>query len=110
MDVQMPVYLYDVTTATDTPRLVVTCRYAESAQGLAARLNQMRDAGEIDDDPFTASAPRPSVVVIDVDPGSSVMIKGYLVDIEAVATAVDAQGGQGRATPPVPVAPVSVGP
>jgi hypothetical protein len=98
MDVQMPVYLYDVTTATDTPRLVVTCRSPESATSLAARLNQMRDAGELDDDPFTAAAPRPAVVLLDVEPGSSVLVKGYRVDVEAMAAAVDAQGGgQGRA-------------
>lgn len=105
MDVSMPVYLYDVTTAANPSRLVVTCVTAECAQDIATRLNGMRDRGEIDDDPFTAAAPRAATKLLTVDPGSSVVIKGYRIDVEAVANAVDAQEKQGGAksqTDPVP--------
>jgi hypothetical protein len=99
MDVSMPVYLYDVTTASATPRVVVTCLTPEAAQDIATRLNRLRDDGVIDDDPFTASAPRSATKTLAVDPGSSVTIKGYRIDVETVAAAVDAKAKSAQATP-----------
>ena len=86
MAILMPVYLYDVTTAAEPPRVLVTCRNPAAAQSLAARLNAMQADGVIDGaETFTAALPRVADVEMSVEPGSSVTVRGYEVASEVLA-------------------------
>ena len=90
MQISMPVYLYDVTTA-DGSRTIVTCRNADTAHALASRLREMQQNGDLaGDEDFTAAAPRLAAVTMDVIPGSSVTVRGYEVASEVVAQALAA--------------------
>jgi hypothetical protein len=94
--VDLPVYLYDVVTASDAPRFVVSCRTAEAAQQVAVRLNQLRTDGLLaGDEHFTAAEPRIATVTLPVTPGAHVIVQGYCVATEAVAVALNQ--AQGRA-------------
>ena len=86
MDVQLPVYLFDVTTAAAAPRIVVTCRTAEAAQALAVQLNGMARQQLLDNaDTYTAALPRVALVTMAVQPGSSVSVEGYQIASDVVA-------------------------
>ena len=86
MDVQLPVYLFDVTTAAASPRIVVTCRTAEAAHALAVRLNDMVNQRELDGaDTYTAALPRVSLVTMTVQAGSSVSVEGYQIASDVLA-------------------------
>ena len=86
MDVSMPVYLYDVTTAAASPRIVVTCRTAEAAQALAVQLNGMARQQLLDSaDTYTAALPRVSLVTMTVQAGSSVSVEGYQIASDVLA-------------------------
>lgn len=90
MDVEIPVFLYDVTTADAQPRLIVSCRAAADAQELASRLNAMQRDGKLGTETFTAAEPRETTTIMTVDAGASVEIQGYRVSLETVAARLDA--------------------
>jgi len=93
MQILMPVYLYDVTTA-DGARVIVTCRNADTAHALASRLREMHLSGQLaGDEDFTAAPPRLSAIPMQVEPGSSVTVRGYEVASEVVAQALAAAAG-----------------
>ena len=107
MDVQMPIYLYDVVTAAKAPRLIVTCRSTDDAQALASRLNAMRDEGQVlDADAFVVDVPRAAMLSMDVPKGTTVIVNGHEVDLEALSLAMDAQGK----TPPFALTSAAKGP
>lgn len=96
MDVDLPVYLYDVVTTDTPPRLVVSCRTAEAAQALAVRLEELQRAGLLaGTEEFTAAEPRVDMVTLPVTPGAHVIVQGYAVATEYVAAALnDAKNAQ----------------
>lgn len=87
MDIQLPVYLYDVVTTALPPRLIVTCRTEAAASAVAAAL---RDAPRDGTDTFTVAPRRVSAVTMAVEPGSSVIVRGYEVASEVLAEAIKA--------------------
>ena len=102
MDVQLPVYLFDVTTAAEPPRIVVTCRTAEAAQALAVQLNGMAEQRQLDgSDTYTAAPPRVALVTMTVQPGSSVTVEGFQIASDVLAE---------QLTPAVPVVAAVVAP
>lgn len=85
MNVQLPVYLYDVITTADPPRFIVSCRTAEDAMRLAQLLQATpRDTEET----FTVAPARVAMVDMAVEPGSSVTVRGYEVASEVLAAAL----------------------
>ena len=95
MDITLPVYLYDVVTTDEAPRVVVSCRTEQAAVDLAAALNAApRDGTER----FVVGERRVAAVTMPVEPGSSVTVRGYEVASEVLAAAI--------ATIPPPPEPV----
>lgn len=85
MNIALPVYLYDVVTTDDPPRLIVTCRTEPAALDLAQRLTAApRDGSDV----FTVAPRRVGSVDMTVDPGSSVVVRGYEVASEVLAAAI----------------------
>lgn len=86
MNVQLPVYMYDVTTTGDPARVVFTCRAQSTAQELAAHLRALADAGALEGaDSYTFAPPRVALVTLPVEPGSSVLVAGYAIASEVLA-------------------------
>jgi hypothetical protein len=99
-DVELPVYLYDVTTTAAPPRLVVPCRTPDAAQEIAVRLNQMQDAGLLASaETFTTAEPRLALVRLPITPGGTVTIQGYAVATEEVANTLNAAKAVGAVAP-----------
>jgi hypothetical protein len=85
MNIQLPVYFYDVITTADPPRFIVACRTAEDAMQLVKRLS---DTPRADAETFTVAPVRVAMVEMAVDPGSSVTVRGYQVASEVLAAAL----------------------
>jgi hypothetical protein len=103
-DVELPVYLYDVTTTDVEPRLVVSCRTPDAAQFLATRLNQLQAEGVLADPAtFTAAEPRLALVRLPITPGGTVTIQGYAVATEEVANALNAAKAAAANVPASPM-------
>jgi hypothetical protein len=104
MEIPLPVYLYDVITTSDPPRVVLTCRSGAAAQGYVGRLTESKAALDLEgDETFTVAPPRVAIVSVPLVPGSRVTSSGYDVAIEAVASILVAANPQ-----PVPAAPAGV--
>lgn len=85
MDVQLPVYLHDVVTTATPPRLIVSCRTEAAAAELAQRLQQ---APRADEETFTVAPPRVVLQTMAVEPGSSVIVRGFEVASDVLAAAL----------------------
>jgi len=92
----IPVYLYDVVTAAESPRLVVTCLTERDALSLTTRLALMPLWG---DEAFTVAAPRLATVEMDVSAGSSTEVMGYTVATGVMAA--DARASRAAKVEPV---------
>ncbi|MBW7935374.1 MAG: hypothetical protein H3C62_17555 [Gemmatimonadaceae bacterium] len=108
MQITLPVYLYDVVTTADPPRLVVTCRTPDAQSELVRRLNDAPlDGGEV----FTMAPMRVGAVAMEVEAGSSVTVRGYEIASEVLAATIAAATPAPEPAPePVPDAPAPVDP
>lgn len=85
MDIALPVYLYDVVNSDDASRVVISCRTEQAAIDLVAQLNA---APRADGGTFYRAPRRVAQVTMAVEPGSSVIVRGYEVASDVLAAAI----------------------
>jgi hypothetical protein len=99
--VDLPVFLFDVTSTDTPPRLVVTCRAQDAAQEMAVRLQALAQSGVLAGDEDFVVTPRAATATVEVIQGDRVQVQGYAIDTETLAAAINDAKAAAAVTGPV---------